>query len=178
VFLSRPSPCPTACTTNAIGNNTWFGSSQPENRLQPVLTCDPRHFGKVYQASASTPTALCSCCLRPLRRIGQAGPNIWPYIRNPGYFGSDLAIFKAFKVTESQRFEVRISATNWLNHPNSEFGQNGNGDNQLTFVGVSSVGPITGSTPQPEHFNYRRTLFQDGIPVDAVRRKVLLLSSL
>jgi len=33
---------------------------------------------------------------------------------------------------------VRISATNWLNHPNGEFGENGTADNQLGFSGVSS----------------------------------------
>ena len=59
------------------------------------------------------------------------GQVIWPYIRTPHYFGSDLAIFKAFRVTDAQRVEVRISATNWLNHPNAQFGLAGNADNQL-----------------------------------------------
>jgi len=47
-------------------------------------------------------------------------------------------MFKAFRITDSERVEIRISATNWLNHPNAEFGQNGNSDNQLSFVGAST----------------------------------------
>jgi len=69
---------------------------------------------------------------------------VWPYIRNPGYFGSDVAVFKAFRVTDSQRFELRFSATNWLNHPNGVFGQNGNSDEQLIFTGTPEQGdPFT-----------------------------------
>jgi hypothetical protein len=65
---------------------------------------------------------------------------IWPYIRTPHYFGSDLAIFKAFRVNDSQRFEVRVSATNWLNHPNAFFdGSSAHVDNQLSFNGYSTA---------------------------------------
>jgi hypothetical protein len=70
--------------------------------------------------------------------FGQAAQIVWPYIRTPHYFGSDLAIFKAFRITDAQRAEIRISATNWLNHPNAEFGQNGNSDNSLLFYGAST----------------------------------------
>jgi hypothetical protein len=54
-----------------------------------------------------------------------------------------MAVFKAFKVTESQRAEIRISATNWLNHPNGQFGLAGNTDNQLIFNGVSTASSLT-----------------------------------
>ena len=70
---------------------------------------------------------------------GVQGQTIWPYIKTPHYWGSDLAVFKAFRVTDAQRVEIRISATNWLNHPNAAFGINGNADNQLTFTGVSTA---------------------------------------
>ena len=58
-------------------------------------------------------------------------------------FGSDLAIFKAFRVNDSQRVEVRISATNWLNHPNAQFGLAGNSDNSLLFNGLSTASQLT-----------------------------------
>jgi hypothetical protein len=130
---------PDGLQTQSIGENTWFGTSQGGLFL-PVLTCDPRHFVKVYKAQHFSPNCFAAPLPPTATTAGQEGQFIWPYIRNPGYFGSDLAIFKAFKVTESQRFEVRISATNWLNHPNSEFGQNGNGDETLTFTGVPGQG--------------------------------------
>ena len=91
-----------------------------------------------------------NCFVAPLpptaTSFGQAGQIIWPYIRTPHYFGSDMAIFKAFRVNDAQRVEVRISATNWLNHPNAEFGKNGNSDNQLSFVGASSASALVYNT--------------------------------
>ncbi len=130
--------------TYAIGNNTWFGSSQYENGLQPLLVCDPRkglksgqYFNPNCFAAPLPPTAT---------TFGQAGPVIWPYIRNPHYFGSDLAVFKAFRVTDAQRFELRISATNWLNHPNAQFGLAGNSDNSLLFNGLSTTSALTMNT--------------------------------
>ena len=77
---------------------------------------------------------------------GQMGLWIWPYIRTPHYFGSDLAIFKAFRVNDTQHFEVRIAATNWLNHPNAGFSINGNGDNQLSFKGYSTASSMSYNT--------------------------------
>jgi len=103
----------------------------------PVLTCDPRHFIKTLVGQHFNPNCFAAPLPPTATTFGQQGPFIWPYIRNPGYFGSDLAIFKAFRVTDSQRVELRISATNWLNHPNAEFGQNGNGDETLTFAGTT-----------------------------------------
>ena len=110
----------------------------------PVLLCDPRknlqkgqYFNPNCFAAPLPPTA---------SAVGQMGQNIWPYIRTPHYFGSDLAIFKAFRVTDAQRIEVRISATNWLNHANAEFGQNGNSDNQLNFTGASTASALSYNT--------------------------------
>ena len=135
--------------TQTINTSTWFGSNQYENGLQEVLTCDPRKGTKSGQyfnpncfAAPIGPTAT---------SFGQMGQIIWPYIRTPHYVGSDLAIFKAFRVTDAQRVEVRISATNWLNHPNGQFNLNGsNGDDELKFVGVNTGQPgftSTGGAP-------------------------------
>jgi hypothetical protein len=114
----------------------WEGTNQPENGLQPELICDPRkgtrsgqYFNVSCFASPMGPTAT---------TYGQMGQIIWPYIRAPHYIGSDLAVFKAFRVTDAQRVEIRVSATNWLNHPNALFGQNGNSDNSLLFNGAST----------------------------------------
>ena len=130
--------------TYSVGTTTWTGSNQYENGLLPVLTCDPRQHLKKGQYFNP------NCFEAPLAptasTAGQMGQTIWPYIRTPHYIGSDLAIIKAFKVTESQRFEVRVSATNWLNHPNAGFGINGNSDNQLVFNGIPGVGNL-GTNP-------------------------------
>jgi Carboxypeptidase regulatory-like domain/TonB-dependent Receptor Plug Domain len=135
------SPIVVGNQTYSIGNTTWLGTNQPENGLQPLLTCDPRkgllknqYFNPNCFAAPLPPTAT---------SFGQNGQTVWPYIRNPHYFGSDLAVFKAFRVTDAQRVEVRISATNWLNHPNAQFGLAGNSDNQLLFNGLSTGSALT-----------------------------------
>ncbi|HVC47021.1 MAG TPA: carboxypeptidase regulatory-like domain-containing protein [Terracidiphilus sp.] len=134
-----------------VGNQTynmqptqWIGTSQPENGIQPVVICDPRqglkkgqYFNPNCFAGPLPPTAT---------TFGQEGQTIWPYIRTPHYFGSDLAVFKAFRITDSQRIEIRVSATNWLNHPNAQFGLNGTSDNQLLLNGLSSGSSLTTNT--------------------------------
>ena len=109
-----------------------------------MLTCDPRkgllknqYFNPNCFAAPLPPTAT---------SFGQNGQTVWPYIRNPHYFGSDLAMFKAFRVTDAQRVEIRVSATNWLNHPNAQFGLAGNSDNTLLFNGLSNASSLTYNT--------------------------------
>lgn len=138
-------------TTQQISTTTWYGTNQYPESLMPVLTCDPRKGlakGQYFNPN---------CFVAPLpptaNSPGQFGQIIWPYIRTPHYFSSDAAVFKAFRITDSQRIELRISATNWLNHPNAAFGINGNSDNQLVFNGVS-----TGST-QVHNSNFSTTGF-------------------
>ena len=126
---------PSGLQTQAVSASTWFGTDEYPS-LMPILTCDPRkglksgqYFNPNCFAAPLPPTAT---------SYGVQGQWIWPYIRTPHYFSSDLAVFKAFRVTDAQRFEIRVSATNWLNHPNAAFGLNGTGDNQLSFNGYSS----------------------------------------
>jgi len=131
-------------TTYAVNTTTFLGTSQYENGLEPLLICDPRkHLGKGQYFNPN-------CFAAPLpptaTSYGQNGQTVWPYIRNPHYFGSDLAIFKAFRITDAQRAEIRISATNWLNHPNAQFGLAGNADNSLLFNGLSTGSALTMNT--------------------------------
>jgi hypothetical protein len=128
----------------APGQQTWFGTNAYPNGLLPIVVCDPRKgllknqkFNPNCFAAPLPPTAT---------TMGQQGQWIWPYLRNPAYFGSDLAIFKAFRINDSQRFEARISATNWLNHPNAGFNLNGNSDNSLHFTGYSTSSALSYNT--------------------------------
>jgi hypothetical protein len=152
--------------TYSIGNNTWLGTSQPENGLQPLVICDPRkgllknqYFNPNCFAAPLPPTAT---------SFGQNGQTIWPYIRNPHYFGSDLAIFKAFRVNDAQRVELRISSTNWLNHPNAVFGLAGNADNSLLFNGLSTASALT----------YNSNTSTTGIPKNKVGFRWLLFAAI
>ena len=67
------------------------------------------------------------------------GDIIWPYIKGPAFFNSDLAIYKDFLFKEHQKVEFRFSAFNFLNHPLSQFDQGGASDVNLNFSGPNST---------------------------------------
>jgi hypothetical protein len=128
---------PSGQQSQSVSTSTWFGTTQFPNALLPILTCNPakglksgQQFNPNCFASPLPPTATSN---------GTQGQWIWPYLRNPHYWGSDAAIFKAFRITDAQRIEARISATNWLNHPNAAFNLAGNADNHLIFNGFSQA---------------------------------------
>jgi Carboxypeptidase regulatory-like domain/TonB-dependent Receptor Plug Domain len=135
---------PSGQQTCSISTSTYFGSNEYAQGVPLALTCDPRKG--LAKGQYFNPNCFAVPLPPSLGVYGQQGPWIWPYIRDPHYFGSDLAIFKAFKITESQRFEVRVSATNWLNHPNAEFGEAGLSDNQLVFSGISTGSALSTNT--------------------------------
>jgi hypothetical protein len=123
--------------THNQATSTYFGTDEYPSLL-PKIICDPRKGlakGQYFNPN-------CFAAPSP----GTMGQWVWPYIRTPHYFGSDMAVFKAFRVNDAQRFEIRISATNWLNHPNAGFGINGTGDNQLQFTGYSTASNMSLNT--------------------------------
>ena len=164
ITMPFPASAPNGNTTTQISASTWYGSNQYESGGPiPLVVCDPRkHLLKNQYFNPN-------CFAAPLppteSSMGQMGQFIWPYIRTPHYFDSDLALFKAFRVNDSQRIEFRVSMTNWLNHPNPQFGIAGNSDNQLLFSGVSSAQTLiynsnTSTTGIPENKQgYRWTQF-------------------
>jgi len=93
--------------------------------LVPKLTCDPRSglsSGQYFNPSCFAPPV-----------GGSNGDIIWPYIKGPAFFNSDLAMYKNFNITERHKLQLRFSAFNWLNHPLPQFGAGGNSDIQLNF---------------------------------------------
>jgi hypothetical protein len=118
---------PNGLQSNAVNPSTWFGTTA-YNALVPVITCNPRHHasGLSFNPNCFGPPA-----------YGMQGDLNWPYIRVPGYFDSDLAIFKDFTITERQRVQFRLSAVNFLNHPNPQFGLGGIQDANLKFFNSS-----------------------------------------
>jgi len=117
---------------NSVGvsTRTWLGSNAAGLVLQPLLTCDPR--SNLASGQYFNP----SCFAAPPQ--GQNGNLIWPYIHGPAFFNSDLALFKRFRITERQNVQIRFSAFNFLNHPNKQFGVNGNTDVSLNFTTLNS----------------------------------------
>ena len=97
--------------------------------IVPKVICDPRHGGP---SGASFNPA----CFAP-PAAGQDGDIIWPYIKGPAFFNSDLAAYKDFTFREHHKIEFRFSSFNFLNHPLPTFGAAGNSDIQLNFQNSS-----------------------------------------
>jgi len=125
-------------STVGVNTTTWLGSNAAQLQLVPLVTCDPRSglkSGQYFNPSCFTPPPQ-----------GQNGTLIWPYIHGPAFINSDLAVFKSFKITERQRFEVRFSAFNFLNHARPQFNTNGNGDVSLNFSSGGNLSPTNTNT--------------------------------
>jgi Carboxypeptidase regulatory-like domain/TonB-dependent Receptor Plug Domain len=134
---------PNGLTANGVNASNWFGTNAIQNVL-PQVVCDPRHHASGYYFNPN--------CFAP-PAYGQQGTFIWPYIKEPAYFDSDLGLFKNFQVTERQKVQFRVSATNWLNHPLPQFGLAGNSDQSLSFAGpggtLSQTNTNTTTTGKP-----------------------------
>ena len=82
--------------------------------LSPYLTCDPhsgRGDGQYFNPN----------CFAVPDTVGVNGQTVWPYIKGPAYFNSDVTFSKNFKITERQNLQFRWSAFNFLNHPLKQF---------------------------------------------------------
>jgi hypothetical protein len=98
--------------TNSRGQdlgNPRVIAGTPDTTVQPVLTCDPRKgvSGDQYINP--------DCFAAPL--AGQNGTYIFPYLKGPMYHNHDLSMFKNFQISEHKKFQFRLSAFNFLNHP-------------------------------------------------------------
>ena len=128
---SRLITLPNGLQANSINPSTWLGTNAPQI-LVPKVTCNPgSHLssGQYFNPNCFAPPA-----------YGQQGTLVWPYSRLPGYFNSDLGLYKNFHVHESQSVQFRVTATNFLNHPLRQFGLSGNSDQQLSFIGSDASG--------------------------------------
>jgi hypothetical protein len=105
--------------------------------LLPTLVCNPgKGLGKGQYFNPS--------CFAPTIAQGTQGPIIEPTVRGPAYGDSDLGLFKNFKITERQKIQFRIEATNFLNHPLRDFTANGfTADETLSFNPGGNGIPIT-----------------------------------
>jgi len=127
------SGAPIQPNTGGTLNALWPGDFTNQRQLGtnsvtliPKVICDPRK--NLPDGHYFNPA-----CFAPPPGNGLNGDIIWPYIKGPAFFNSDLAMYKTFSITERQKIQFRFSAFNWLNHPLPQFGAAGNQDIQLNF---------------------------------------------
>ncbi len=127
--------------------------------LLPQVTCDPRKGLKDGQYFNP------ACFTYPTKQ-GAYGDIVWPYIKGPSYFNSDLSVYKSFKITEGKSAEFRFSAFNFINHSLKQFNADGtNNDLRLNFIGAGDAAS-TSNTNQ----------FTTGEPLWKVGRRVVELA--
>jgi hypothetical protein len=99
-----------------VSNQSVLGTDA--DTLVPALTCDPRKglgSGQYFNPN---------CFAMPTPHSGQNGSVIWPYIKGPKYFNTDLSLYKTFNIGERQHLQFRVQAFNFLNHavPTLQYG--------------------------------------------------------
>ena len=105
------------------GTTTQTGiTGTPDVAIAPVLTCDPR------KNLASNQYLNLSCFALPTP--GHNGTFVIPEEFGPGFFNTDLSLFKNFHFTERRTLQFRVEGFNVLNHANRSFGL----DNSLNLA--------------------------------------------
>jgi len=125
-----------------VSNQSILGTDSQV--LIPTLTCDPRTKNYFNPGCFATPT------------IRTNGPTVYPYIKGPAYFESDLALYKTFHPWRENQLQFRFSAFNFLNHPISQFG-NGN-DVNLVLTGPNGTNSNASTTGSPRYAVGRRVV--------------------
>jgi hypothetical protein len=123
-----------------LGTSAYAGAG-----LLPVVICDPRK-------GLSSGQYFNPACFAPETTMGQQGTYIWPYIKGPAYFNSDLSLYKNFQFKEHQNFQFRFQTYNFLNHPLPQFGTGGASDQNLSFnnnnyLSMTNVNGVTTGKP-------------------------------
>jgi hypothetical protein len=102
-------------TTYNISNLSILGT--PNIQLNPMLTCNPTSNLGSHQFINPN-------CFAVPTSLGQNGPMVLPPMYGPGFFNTNLGLFKNFRITESKTLLFRVDGYNFLNHPLWSF--NGN----------------------------------------------------
>jgi len=105
-----------------VGSNTGMTNSNiagtPDVLLEPQIVCNPA--SGLHAPSGSFGQFMNASCFAP-PTIGHNGAYEWPYMKGPAFMNNDLSLFKNFKISESKKFQFRVEAYNFLNHPIPSF---------------------------------------------------------
>jgi hypothetical protein len=129
-----------------ITNELINGTNNIE--AEPILTCDPRDNLKKNQFINA------NCFAEPTP--GHNGSFIFPYIKGPAFFNSDLSMSKNFVLSESRKIQFRFSAYNFLNHPLTSYNPAG-GDGNL-ILSFNSAGKPNSGFGYADYLNGNRTV--------------------
>lgn len=133
-FMGTPIPA----GTQASNQNT-LGTA--DVTLLPKVICNPGqglHLNQFVNGN----------CFASFTEPGQQGTYIIPTVTGPGFFNTDLSLFKdiPFGKSETKKLTFRVSGYNFLNHPNRTFISNDPGLN-LNFNQAGQLVPNAPNSP-------------------------------
>ena len=102
--------------TSAVQASNQNVLGTPDITLMPTLTCNPRQGLKQNQY-------INGACFSPFATPGVQGDYVWPTVTGPGFFNTDMSVFKNFTFgnSENKKLQFRFSGYNFVNHPNRTF---------------------------------------------------------
>jgi hypothetical protein len=80
--------------------------------------------------------------------INQNGPAVYPTIKGPAFFDTDLGAYKNFSIRDHQNVQFRLTAFNFLNHPLPQFGLGSDVNLNLQGPGGTNNNPTSTGTPE------------------------------
>jgi hypothetical protein len=132
-FMGRTIDSPVqASAQNVLGS--------PDLTLMPKVTCNPR-------AGLQSKQYINGNCFSAFATPGEQGTYIFPTLTGPGFFNTDISVFKNFTwgASETKKLQFRFSGYNFLNHPVRTFVQNDPGLN-LKFDSSGALQQNGGTT--------------------------------
>ncbi len=138
-----------------ISNSSVLGTNAV--RLMPMLVCNPgANLGSGQYFNPNCFRSPKNSVTGGVSTVAANGPFVWPNIPGPGFFNSDLGLYKNFKITERQGLQVRFTAFNFLNHPLPQF--NLTNDLDLSFSAPGGGNTNTNFTGKPAYTYGNRTI--------------------
>lgn len=117
-----------------VSNESLLGTDSQV--LVPALVCNPGQKKYFNPACFATPT------------FEHNGQPVYPYMRGPAYFDSDLGLYKQFHAWRESHVQLRFTAFNFLNHPLPQFGNGNDVDLVLTSPQGMNTNGSTNGTPR------------------------------
>ena len=111
-YINLPANAAAEGIGNGIGDKTYFGTDE-NFPIEPVLTCNPTSGLATHQILNG------ACFTAPA--VGTQGGQKYPYMSYTPYFDNDLALYRTFHIYEKQQVQIRVTASDWLNHSLLQF---------------------------------------------------------
>ena len=138
----------------------------PDVLLMPKVICDPRRNLGMHQYINGN-------CFQGFAEPGQQGSYVFPTLTGPGFFNTDLSLFKNFTwgASENKKLQFRFSGYNFLNHANPSF-ISGDPALNLNFNQQGQLVANGGKTFGVASYKLGHRIVQDGDQIHLVIRSV------